>query len=182
MAVLETLQTLLTFLTLISVPVGVFYHIMTLKNTRKNQQLQLETRQTQLFMNIHEHHISMPTMEITFEMMWEWDWRDFDDFVEKYMYPNNKENNIKFMHYFASLERLGVLCRKGLIDPDLVYDSQPGSIIFLWEKFLPVIEEYRVRMNAPHIYADPEYLYNEMIRIRAKRGHPDTLTTDIFKD
>jgi hypothetical protein len=38
------LQTVLTYLTLISVPVGVFYHIMTLRNTRKNQQLILETR------------------------------------------------------------------------------------------------------------------------------------------
>jgi hypothetical protein len=48
------IQNVLTYLTLISVPVGVFYHIMTLNNTRKNQQLQLETRQTQLFMNLYE--------------------------------------------------------------------------------------------------------------------------------
>ncbi len=46
------LQTILTYLTLISVPVGVIYHIMTLRNTRKNQLLQLETRQTQLYMQV----------------------------------------------------------------------------------------------------------------------------------
>ena len=48
------LQTLLTYLTLISVPVGVFYHIMTLRNTGKNQEMQLETRQAQLFMQIYQ--------------------------------------------------------------------------------------------------------------------------------
>jgi hypothetical protein len=48
-----TLQTLLTYLTLISVPVGVFYHIMTLRNTRRNQELTLETRQAQMFMQIY---------------------------------------------------------------------------------------------------------------------------------
>ena len=52
------LQTLLTYLTLISVPFGVFYHIMTLNNTRKNQQMQLETRQAQLFFNLYMEDIS----------------------------------------------------------------------------------------------------------------------------
>jgi hypothetical protein len=42
------IQTALTYLTLISVPVDVFYHIMTLRNTRRNQELQLETRHAQL--------------------------------------------------------------------------------------------------------------------------------------
>jgi hypothetical protein len=49
-----TIQIMLTYLTLISVPVGVLYHIMTLRNTRKTQQLALETRQAQLFMNLYE--------------------------------------------------------------------------------------------------------------------------------
>ena len=38
-----SLQTLLTYLTPISIPVGVIYHIMTLRNTRKNKQPQLKT-------------------------------------------------------------------------------------------------------------------------------------------
>ena len=48
MAELVSLQTLLTYLTLISVPIGVFYHIMTLRNTRKNQQLILESRRARV--------------------------------------------------------------------------------------------------------------------------------------
>jgi hypothetical protein len=44
MITLETLQRVLTFVTLISVPVGVFYIIMTLWNTRKNQELEIENR------------------------------------------------------------------------------------------------------------------------------------------
>jgi hypothetical protein len=47
------IQALLTYLTLISIPVGVTFHIMTLNNTRKNQQQQLETRQAQLFMQMY---------------------------------------------------------------------------------------------------------------------------------
>jgi hypothetical protein len=151
-------------LTGIGLTASIIYYAMVLRNQNK-------TRQAQLFMDLHGSHISLPTMAITVEMMYEWEWDSFDDFDSKYMFPDNKENQVKFMHYFASLERIGVLCRRGLIDPELVYDSQYSTIIFIWEKFLPIIEEYRVRMNAPQIYEDPEYLYKEMIRIREERGH-----------
>ena len=57
------IQTLLTYLTLISVPIGIFYYIMTLNNTRKNQQMQLETRQAQLFMNIYNTYRSKEYIE-----------------------------------------------------------------------------------------------------------------------
>jgi hypothetical protein len=47
MVTIETLQTVLTFVTLISVPVGVFYHIMTLRN-------QKQSRQASLFMQLYD--------------------------------------------------------------------------------------------------------------------------------
>ena len=52
------LQTILTYLTLISVPVGVAYHIMTLNITRKNQQMQLENRKVQLYMQLLDRFAS----------------------------------------------------------------------------------------------------------------------------
>jgi hypothetical protein len=45
-------QTLFSYLTLISLTIGVIYHIMTLRNTRRNQELTLETRQAQMFLGI----------------------------------------------------------------------------------------------------------------------------------
>lgn len=49
-----SLQTLLTYLTLISVPVGIFYYIMTLRNNSKNQRQTLDTRQTNILMNLYK--------------------------------------------------------------------------------------------------------------------------------
>ncbi len=161
MASFEFLAIILTGLGLTA---SLFYYARVLENTNK-------TRQTQLFMNIHDSHTSLPTMAITVELAYEWDWTDYDDFILKYNMPHNKEAHVKFMHYFASLERLGILIKKGLISPELVYDSQKGTIIHIWEKYLSINTEARVRLNAPQLYDDPEYLYDEMIRIRAERGH-----------
>ena len=124
-------------------------------------------------MDIYNNHLSLPNFTSLIEMMWEWEWASFDDFNAKYSLPNNKEAHVQWTRYFANLEGLGILVKKGLIDPELVYDSQYVSIIDLWEKFLPVIEGLR-RSYAPQMYEDPEYLYNEMIRMRDSRGHPET--------
>jgi hypothetical protein len=72
------------------------------------------------------------------------------------------------------LEGLGVLVKRGLIDVDLLYDMMYGSIIGVWEKFLPVITETRRRSDLPNLYEDIEYLYEEMIKIREERGHAVT--------
>ena len=151
-------------LTGLGLTVSIVYYTTVLQNAN-------ETRQTRLFWDIHGSHISLPTMAITAELAYEWEWKDLDDFDEKYMMPNNKEDNVKFLHYFASLERIGVLMRRGLIDPELVYDSQMGTIIHIWEKFSPLMDEMRIKLNAPHIYVDPEHVYNELIQIRRERGH-----------
>jgi hypothetical protein len=152
---------------------GLSYYIFTVRNQERS-------RQAQLFISIYNNHISTPTMSITLEMLMEWEWEDFDDFLNKYALPNNREAMVKMSHYFASLEGMGILCKNGLINPELVYDSQYATIIAMWEKFLPVIEEMRINLKAPQMYEDPEYLYNEMVQMRAKRGHPDTYTRDIF--
>ena len=88
-----SIQTLLTYLTLISVPVGVFYHIMTLRNTRKNQELQLETRQTQLFMEIYKTYASKQFQKDLEQMRYVWEFEGLDDFFYKYGVENNPDDH-----------------------------------------------------------------------------------------
>ena len=64
---MSEVQTLLGYLTPISLTVGVVYYILTLRNTRRNQEMQLETRQAQLFMQIYDRRSSS---EMT-KMEWE---------------------------------------------------------------------------------------------------------------
>jgi len=175
MASFEFLAIILTGLGLAA---SIVYYASILNNANKTRELQLkaqeqatETRQTQLFMNIYNNHISESNFRALMEMIWEWEWDSFDDFIEKYSIPNNKDAHVQWGRYFASLEGLGILLKKGLIDPELVYDSHYLSVINLWEKFQPVIEEWRVRLNAPQLYEDPEYLYNEMVRMRTEKEH-----------
>ena len=130
------LEQLLTYLTLISVPIGVFYHILMLNNTKKNQQMQLETRQAQLLMNI------MNTFRSTeFRKQWhqieQIQWTDFEDFIEKY------EKDVDTMAAWTSVltffEGVGVIVKGQLIELDLIYALLGGSVIMPWERFETLI-------------------------------------------
>jgi hypothetical protein len=47
-----------------------------------------------------------------------------------------------------------------------------GSIIGFWDKFHPIIEGLRTRFSMPYAFKDVEGLYDEMKRVRDRRGDP----------
>ena len=163
------LQTLLTYLTLISVPVGVFYHIMTLRNTRKNQELQLETRQAQLFTQIAIQCFSTEFMTQYFEL-YQWEWEDYEDYQTKYGLSNNPHAYV-IRHRIMELFNLtGTMVKNDLVNIELINQAGGTPIISIWEKWLDVIEEERRRVYTPKYMADWEYLYNEVLMYREKIG------------
>ena len=148
---------------------GFTYYVLTVQNTRKNQQLQLETRQAQLYMNIYRDHVSKEN-QADLNTILRWETESYDAFNEKY---SSQEWSL-LLSYFANLDGIGTLVSKGLMDTELVYELQYVSIITIWEKFLPITVESRKRWSAPQLWVKSEYLYDEMVKIRDERGHVGT--------
>ena len=159
-----TLQTLLTYLTLISVPVGVFYHIMTLRN-------QSRTRQAQLFMQIYNRWTDTDFIENYIEVI-NRDWKDFDDYNKKYGAIREEAKRRTIGQYF---EGIGVLVYRKFIDVSLVDDMMSSFVFSFWEKYEPIIKKNRERSNKPQILEWAEYLYIEVRKV-AERQHPELKT------
>ena len=84
-----TLQTLIMFIQAAGIIVAVIYHVMTLRNTRKNQQLQLETRQAQLIMQLWDTYIEKYRESY---IVWrDLEYEDFQDFWNKYGKDKNPD-------------------------------------------------------------------------------------------
>jgi len=164
------LQTVLTYLTLISVPVGVFYHIMTLRNTKRNQELQLETRHVQLFWNIY-NELQGEEGESRMHFVTNLDYSDYDDFMEKYGRDNNIEAWNKITSFVTFLEGLGVLVRDGFVDIRHVAMLMSGDIMLSWEKMRPWLHASRERYDWPRFGIETEYLYNSVVDYATK--HPE---------
>jgi hypothetical protein len=148
--------------------VGVAYYILEIRQQTKVRQdlarqreTELETRQAQLFMQLYDHYYDRDTMKDESEIIYQWKWKDFEDFWEKYGVFTNVEAFTKFDSWATYIKGVGVLVKRRLIDPDLVYDLMGTSIILLWEKYGSVIKEIRKRIY-PHAYEWCEELYNEM--------------------
>ena len=165
-----SLQTLLTYITLISVPVGVFYHIMTLRNTRKNQELQLETRQAQLFMQIYQE-MSSPEHYIRSNELLHMEWEDWDDYYRKYGSENNPEAYALRSSMWYRLNGVGLLVKAGLIDMDRVYDLMSQTILRHWKKWGDIIIMIRGQYNIPGYMEGFEFIADEMVKESENRGY-----------
>jgi hypothetical protein len=93
------------------------------------------------------------------------EFRDYNDFVKKYgPIPSLNPDTVAFRMISIFGEELGMLLRRGLIDPDMTISI--FSVGILWEKLKPIVEGVRKHFNEPRLFEDFEYLYNEM----KKRG------------
>jgi len=159
------LETVLTYLTLISVPVGIFYYIMTLNNTRKNQQQQLETRQAHLFMTLYETARSREFRRQYYALTMQQTWNSYEEYLEKYGPTSNMDvfsDHGALIEYF---DGIGVLLKKDLVDLEMVKELLFTMIVKTWEKLGPVIIEARkIDVARSELYKNFEYLYNEVTK------------------
>ena len=103
------------------------------------------------------------------------EWEDFDDFIEKYGQDNNPEAWNAFGSIVNFCEGLGVMVKNDLIDPALVDDMESNLIVTSWEKFSPIITEFKKRNNFPTFCEQFEYLYHQIAPIYY-RQHPELKT------
>jgi len=167
---LAMLQVVRDLVAIFGVIAGFTYYVMTVRNTQKNQQLQLETRQAQLFMNLYETWRSPD-----FRKRQNWinrvlEYEDREDFWEKYGPVTNPDAFASWASIAAYYEGIGVLVERGLIDINLVYDLLHVSIIRAWEKMSPEFKEARESEDGhPKLWDSFEYLYHEIKKREQQR-------------
>jgi len=144
-----TLQTIGILLTAVTVSIAAVYYTMTLRYTRRNQELTLrsqeqakETRQAQLLMQIYETYRSSEFRLLAEEIINQ-EWTDYDDFWERYGPINNPGVWSKWGSVAAFFNGVGVLLKKELIDIDLVEELISNQAFVLWVRMEPILTGWR---------------------------------------
>ncbi|MHA2393461.1 MAG: DUF4760 domain-containing protein [Promethearchaeota archaeon] len=148
---------------------GLTYYVMTVRNTQRNQQMQLDTRQAQLFMQIYSLFNDQKWMQNYLDVIYRWDFTDFEDWLGKYGPEADSESASKYGSLMAYFEGVGVLVDQGLIDTEAVSRLLSTNLIYLWEKMGPLIKERRKLMNNPFTWEYVEWLYNRVKKERPSR-------------
>ena len=161
-------------LTGIGIIISILYYASVLRNANKTQQLQLETRQAQLFMNIHSQSFGSLTWSKSLRTVLSAEFTDYDDYMKKYRMknPTDKETGEHMMYIFNFFEGLGVYVREGLIDVRLVALTMTSPIELVWEKYEEVTMMIRERLNQPRWWSEFEYLYNEVKKYNKTHLNP----------
>jgi len=157
------IQTATIVVTGIGVLIAAVNQIYISRQTNEQRERELETRQAELFTNIYNRWNSREFIKAYGSVRYAYKWRDFDEFVEKYMPEKNVEEYADFMTLGTFFEGLGVLVKKGLIDIGLVQDLVSERIIWYYKNVVgPMIDGIRKLTNDPTQWDHVEYLYHEM--------------------
>ena len=166
-----SIETLSIVFTGLSISLAAFYYIKTLRNAQKTQQMQLETRQAQLFMQMYGHW-SEATFHDAATDIRNASWVDFLDFKSRVLENPEKYKSFGIMIRFY--EGIGVLVRERLIDMRFVVLLMAGDIRRFWEQIVPIIGPWRKAWNYPRLASETEYLSNSIIKYMDE--HPELKT------
>lgn len=132
---------------------------------------QTRIRQTDLVMRLHTTWGSSEYLEALSKMMI-MEFKDYNDYKKKYVQSptgfSEKPEFIASNKIGIFFQGVGVFLRMKLIDISLAMRLFGRSTIYTWEKMKPIVEGYRTK-GYPQIFADFEYLYNE-IKKEQQRG------------
>ena len=168
---LATLQAVSYIIGSLGVFVAAIYYVSTLRNNQRTQQLQLDTRQAQLFMQIYSQSHNDPSFLEAWRKTMSLKWSTYEEFRDLL----KDEDKARAMQRVASFyEGLGVLVKANFIDIRLVALLMTIMTRTWWEKYKPIIEEARKQMGFPRYLSESEYLYNELVKYLEK--HPELKT------
>jgi hypothetical protein len=130
----------------LGVCVAAVYYVMNLRISQRNQTLSLktqehtlETRQTQLTMQLYEKMGTKEYLDNFLEILTQWSWKDYDDFKQKYGEKGDWKKWVIFGPVAVAWEQVGIMVKHGIFDPAMVYDMWAGFYTDFWEKIEPVV-------------------------------------------
>ena len=162
------IQTISIAIASASVVAGVIYYALQIRHQNlqmqhqtKMRQTEIETRQANLLIQIYNYYYREDFLNTENEILYQWKWKDFDDFWKKYGPETNVKAFTKWDSVGTYFKGVGVLVKMKLIDLNLVDELMGTSIRLHWEKSGEIMKEFRTRMW-PHAYEWFEYLYSEL--------------------
>jgi hypothetical protein len=146
----------------VGVCVAAFYYALNLRETTRNRRATLTNSMMQPFASPEAMRNWLDVMNTQ--------WKNFDDFLEKYDSKANPENAARRLSLWTSLDILGYQFMSGLIDNETVYSTMRGVVVNSWLKFGPIIKEYKERLEFPKdAFMNFEYMANELSRMYGVR-------------
>jgi hypothetical protein len=135
----------------LSIAASIVYYASILRNANKTQEMQLETRHAQLYMNLLNRWNTKEFSKQRYDT-YRMEWTDLDDFNQKYNPRDTPDIFSSYNTYGRSILGLAELKRKGLIDLDFLDGMMLQDILSWWRRF-GTLEKERWERGTPAWYS-----------------------------
>ena len=149
-------------LTGIGIIVSILYYTSVLRNANKTQQLALETRQAQLFMQMYNRWLDDITLEDYYPFVTRRisNWEEF-----KILYNTDEDYQLIFNKVAGFYEGLGVLVKAGYLTIHPIALMWTGVTTLFWTNILgPIIEDMRKDYKLTRMWSEAEYMCTELLK------------------
>ena len=129
------------------------------RSGRREKQMTEVTRTAAVderFMELYDASRETTFQENMAEVLYQYEWIDYDNFLEKYGPKTNVTSWAKIQSLAQYFEGIGVMLQSNSVEIDQVYRLLSTKIIRCWEKLQSVILEQRQRELDPRIYSSFE--------------------------
>ena len=137
-----TLDQVIYILPILALTASILYNALNLRAANKPQQLQLETRQAQLFMTLYETYRSAEFRKQWTDILKQ-EYTNFNDFWEKYGLENNPEAWASWQSVASFFHGIGVLVKKQLIEPSLLDELISPNVFGAWVVMGPIVKGFQ---------------------------------------
>ncbi len=160
-------------LTGIGIIVSLLYYAGVLRNANKTQQLALETRQAQLFMQMYNRWRDTFKTDEYYEKVIS---KKVSNWEELKLIMNSDDDYSRILSEVAGFyEGLGVLVKAGYLSIHPVALMWTGVTTLFWTNILePTVDDWREEYNQRRLWSEAEYLCRELLRYVEE--HPELKT------
>jgi len=151
-------------LTGIGLTASILYYSTILRNANKTQEMQLETRQVQMFMMISNVRNSVEFQRLFYRVAYMDEWSNMEDYYRKYSPESNLDGYSEHLYIWQLFDTIGFLLEKSVINLSFLDDLLKTSITDVWIKYEPVINSLREKSGKPKLWKQFEYLANELMK------------------
>jgi hypothetical protein len=155
------IQTVSAVAAAMSVAIGAVIGVIQFRNLVK-------TRQAQFFLNLYNKFSEKDVLTMYIEVLFLWKWEDFHDFLEKYGPEKNLDEFMKWVIVTTHLENMGLIAHEKMVDIHFVSNLIGSAIQDFWEKYEPILIEWKKKYKTPKIMPMTEYLYEQIKTIRPR--------------
>jgi hypothetical protein len=161
------LTTLFGLAETLAIIIGVIIALQQLRDIKQTREIELGTRQAQLFWQLTDKFTSKEGLD--YLRVLGATWSSHEEWLERCR--NDVEYNKAYRWLTTIFNSRGVLLREGLLDVRLVALMASGPTIYWWEKYQDVIYNERERMNYRRYCSEWEYSYNLLVKYLEE--HPE---------